>query len=295
MSTATESAPLVRRPLERERRFTALYRSLLHATPAEREARCWQELLPDLLAPLRPGDLLAGRLDRPLAGFGLEGHEFCCYGQVDALREALCRSEPTPEERAEAEAMIAFWHEHDSVRRCVAAYSPEARRLHERRALHMPQIAQCWPRLSGTYLDYGRLVTLGLPGLRQAVLDRRTQATDAEGSAVLAGWLAVIDALASACRRYADQARLLSSLPGDDADRLATQTTDGRPVEVTNRAWWYAQSQGFAATAGDVISLAGFYDGDRFEAASITNTTTGAEVTLRDETGRPMWAGRGDW
>ena len=77
-----------------------------------------------------------------------------------------------------------------------------------------------------------------------------------------------------------------------DADLLVVETADGE-VAVENRGWSYAQEQELVAQAGDEVVLTGFYENEVFEVGRIDNVTTGQTVTLRDETGRPMWAGRG--
>jgi hypothetical protein len=71
------------------------------------------------------------------------------------------------------------------------------------------------------------------------------------------------------------------------------QTGDGRCVRVENRAWWFAEEQGFWAQTGDDVTLIGFYEGDESEVGQIDNLTSGQSVLLRGDGGRPMWAGRG--
>jgi hypothetical protein len=78
-----------------------------------------------------------------------------------------------------------------------------------------------------------------------------------------------------------------------DADVLVIRIADGTQVSVENRPWWFAQEQGFSAQIGDEITLTGFYEDDAFEVGRIDDVTTGQTVLLRDEDGRPMWAGRG--
>jgi hypothetical protein len=78
-----------------------------------------------------------------------------------------------------------------------------------------------------------------------------------------------------------------------DADALIVQTADGAQVAVENRPWWFAQEQGFSAQVGDQVTLTGFYEEEAFEVGRIDDTTNGQTVLIRDETGRPMWAGRG--
>ena len=78
-----------------------------------------------------------------------------------------------------------------------------------------------------------------------------------------------------------------------DENTLVVHTTAGTQVLVENRAWWFAQEQGFSAQSGDQVTLTGFYEGADFEVGQIENATSNQIVLIRDETGRPLWAGSG--
>jgi hypothetical protein len=78
-----------------------------------------------------------------------------------------------------------------------------------------------------------------------------------------------------------------------DGDALLVQTEDDAQVAVENRAWWFAQEEGFSAEIGDEVTLLGFYEGEELEVGRIDDFTNGQSVLLRDKDGRPMWAGRG--
>jgi hypothetical protein len=78
-----------------------------------------------------------------------------------------------------------------------------------------------------------------------------------------------------------------------DADTLVVQTVSGEQVTMENRPWWFAQEQGFSAQVGDQVRLIGFYEGDRFEVGQMDYISKGQTVLVRDENGRPLWAGRG--
>jgi hypothetical protein len=78
-----------------------------------------------------------------------------------------------------------------------------------------------------------------------------------------------------------------------DETALVVQAADGATVEIVNRPWSFAVSQGFMAAAGDQVTLTGFYEGDTFEAAQISDATSGQNVSIRDDAGRPLWAGGG--
>jgi len=78
-----------------------------------------------------------------------------------------------------------------------------------------------------------------------------------------------------------------------DPDLLEVQLADRSVIEISRRAWWFSQEQGFSASIGDQVNLTGFFEGNEFETARLDNLTTGFSVAIRDENGRPLWAGKG--
>lgn len=79
-----------------------------------------------------------------------------------------------------------------------------------------------------------------------------------------------------------------------DENILVVETTAGETIEISNRGWWFAVESGFSAQLGDQLSLTGFYESeDQFEVISMQNQTNGQSVSMREETGRPLWAGGG--
>jgi hypothetical protein len=78
-----------------------------------------------------------------------------------------------------------------------------------------------------------------------------------------------------------------------DVNGLVVRTADGQEVAMANRPWWFVQDAGFVAKVGDEVELVGFYEGEEFEVGQITNATSGQIVPIREENGRPLWAGGG--
>ncbi|MGD2041014.1 MAG: hypothetical protein PVH11_09315 [Anaerolineae bacterium] len=76
-----------------------------------------------------------------------------------------------------------------------------------------------------------------------------------------------------------------------DATALTVQMTDGSILVVDGRSWSYAQEQGFRAEVGDQITLLGFDEDGEFEVGQLTNQRL--TVQIREDSGRPLWAGRG--
>ena len=89
----------------------------------------------------------------------------------------------------------------------------------------------------------------------------------------------------------------MTAVDGD----VTIQTAEGEALVGMGQS---AYREGFELAVGDEITVLGFYeDGEpslknghsdgTFNAGSVENLTTGETITLRDETGRPMWSGRG--
>jgi hypothetical protein len=74
---------------------------------------------------------------------------------------------------------------------------------------------------------------------------------------------------------------------------LTVTTMEGEIVTVERRAWAFAQAEGFSARPGDRILLTGFYAGNELEVGALENLSNGTSVQLREENGRPLWAGHG--
>lgn len=86
-----------------------------------------------------------------------------------------------------------------------------------------------------------------------------------------------------------------------DTEALVFKAASGEEIIVDGRAWHFAQEQSCSAHVGDQMALTGFYeDSDPstgaeqyFEVGRIENFSNGQTVLIRDENGRPLWAGRG--
>lgn len=77
-----------------------------------------------------------------------------------------------------------------------------------------------------------------------------------------------------------------------DDTQMTVQTGSGEIV-IADRPWSFALESGFSAHVGEQIILDGFYEDDVFEAGRLTNGDQ--VVSIREESGRPLWAGRGRW
>jgi hypothetical protein len=84
------------------------------------------------------------------------------------------------------------------------------------------------------------------------------------------------------------------TVTGVTSDAMVVQTTDGQEIIVEGRAWRFIQEQGFQVQTGDSLTLTGFYEGEELEVGKIEKGgSNGQTILVRDENGRPMWAGGG--
>jgi hypothetical protein len=60
-------------------------------------------------------------------------------------------------------------------------------------------------------------------------------------------------------------------------------------VGMGQSAYW----QDFALAVGHDVVVIGFYEDGEFKASTVENLATGASISLRDRSGRPLWSGRG--
>lgn len=74
---------------------------------------------------------------------------------------------------------------------------------------------------------------------------------------------------------------------------LFIETHSGETVHVGLGPSHYRDGQGFVLSIGDNIQVLGYWEDDEFKAIQVTNLDSGERITLRDESGRPMWAGQG--
>ncbi len=84
---------------------------------------------------------------------------------------------------------------------------------------------------------------------------------------------------------------LIGVVQNFDGVGISLTTTDGAAVWVQFGQSRYVSAQGVTFNVGDNVTVTGFYENGQFQASTVVNTTTGQTLTLRDASGRPLWAG----
>ena len=78
-----------------------------------------------------------------------------------------------------------------------------------------------------------------------------------------------------------------------DSSMILVETEDGDEIVIEGRALLFMQDSGFVTNVGNTLFITGFYEDDEYKVATIIDQTTGETIVVRDEGGRPGWAGNG--
>jgi len=211
--------------LSQEIHFTEIYKMHRSDNVALCEAACLRAQFPAILGDIRDGDLFAGRLEFGAVGFSTQeqigGTGYFCHEEV--LLEELRKKTIDLAYREKVLAMLQFWRRECTTQRVLAEF-PYALK----QALptidweNQPSVVFPIIRNAGAFMDFDKLLRLGIPGLRGEVETGRAEA--ASKGADVSYFDATLDALAlfcECCDYYASHARSLArSSPGPGADEL---------------------------------------------------------------------------
>ncbi len=248
-----------------ERSFTEIYRQHLNDDPALREAHCLRTQFKHLFDRIRPEDLFAGRIHYLPVGFGLEdaagGPVYYCFDS-----RILPDLENLPEEeRQPILDMIAFWKNEATIAgKLVQRLPPETLQATSN------HVAEMMGRLSGTLLNYEKLVQVGLPGLREEIRAGRRKNGDPP---LYTGMEMALDLLLAVIKSYAKQAYDLAGITNDEKNNrdllemaAALDAILTRPPETFREAiqltWLYSLISGTVNYGRMDVYLGGFYAAD---------------------------------
>ena len=206
--------------------FTEAYRKHSDAPPALREAMCLKAQYPAILAPLRPGDVLAGCRSGgeivyagtirwfPYPGYSAARKIAGKQGGYCFDFSAMERYGHTDEDRCAIESLTSFWAAECGAGVLFAPDSPVRKASMEGNAVDGINIGFCMA------MDFDRLVRRGIPGLRADVEARRARAVEAhDDTAFCDGLLVALEVLGDVCAWYARQARELAQGADDVGER----------------------------------------------------------------------------
>lgn len=93
----------------------------------------------------------------------------------------------------------------------------------------------------------------------------------------------------------AEWVTLQGTVESVSVDEAVIAASTGETILLDGRAWSFAQEAGFSVEAGEEVSITGFYEEGDFEIGMVEDLTSGQSIQLREQSGRPAWAGNGRW
>ena len=228
--------------LSMEIQFTDAYRQHKDDHLAIREAMCLKAQYPAICTPIQKHDLIAGRIEWGLVGFSPHngppgaGYGYYCYDEpiINAIQEGNI---PITQ-RDDVWEMLHFWKKESSRRKVEATYDDRMVQFLYRDELSpvpfnfKPMVGQPIYRMAGIYLDYQKMMRLGIPGMQTETTAYRDKAKNEGGDAELfEGMLIALDALIATCLHYQQQA-LEMALETSDQNRQAELREMARVLEV---------------------------------------------------------------
>ena len=216
---------------------------------ARREIECMKVLFPRMFRPMEPEDLIVGRSDVLPIGFGCVtsvggvGH-YCVFSKMEQLRKST--EDRTLIERLNR--LERFWDENDTR---SLFYNETLTENTIGKFVDAKYPAVITARLSGTYLDYPKLIRQGIPGLEQEIRENLERETEEEKRDLYECFLECLGILRASIAFHRDMCREEKDRASDPGRRRQLQVLEGalehiltdRPetmVEGMELAWIYS-------------------------------------------------------
>ena len=202
--------------------FTAAYRKAVatHSHPAKIEAACLRAQFPAILHPIQDEDLIAGRIQMGVVGLGIQHQTggFGFYINEDKVVAELEFKAGDAKYREDINDLLTFWKGR-STNAVVLRNIPKEIRgaVFSDNWRGMPLPASPILRMAGAYIDFDKLLRIGLPGLEAEVESFRLRAASSGGDVEL--FEAMIDVLAlvrEVCAHYEAEATALATRAGSE-------------------------------------------------------------------------------
>jgi hypothetical protein len=208
-----------REDLKQAVRFTGTYRNY-ERDHAAREAMCLRVQFPYALEPIEANDLIAGRFRRPWVRFTPHACDELAFSfDENRMLEAYEEPDASEFEKKSIIELIEFWKGENTetkVRTAYPQYMTDA--LPSDNWMGEPGVAFPLYRMCGAMPDFGKLLRLGIPGMKAEVESYLKQALREDGDVKLfEGMLLALDLLTDSCLYYAEQAEQMSLSESDVA------------------------------------------------------------------------------
>jgi pyruvate-formate lyase len=221
-----------------ELNFTEAYRRTQGQHIAVREAKCLRAQFPAIFTQIQNADRLAGRVEWGAVGFSPHnGPPDCGYAYFcNELKiiDAIENGSIPRDQRDAVMGMLHFWKTESTQSKVEAAFTEKMIPVLSRGELaalpcnFKPMIAIPLYRMAGVFLNYRKLLSLGIPGLAAEAISYRDRVKDDGGDYFLfEAMLTAVGVVTDSCLFYRDQALMLAGKTADSARSAELRTLAG--------------------------------------------------------------------
>ena len=259
--------------------FTDTYKKYKDAPTAVREAKCVEVQTRYWFQPMREDDLLAGRFLIAEVGYCSEpllGRSVSYFYDPQRIDALLHSDAYTDAQKQDIRDALEFW-KGEETRRKTRARFPEYMKQALPEDIYWEHSEVAFPlyRIVDAYMDYDKLMRLGLDGLKAEALRYQAKAEKEGGDVSLyEGMAMAVDTLSAVCLRYAEEARAAArtfgASPARREQRLkiagaleaVAHKAPSSFVEAMQLAWLYSLISGVLNYGRMDVYLGDFYAND---------------------------------
>lgn len=197
--------------LTRELHFTEVYKKYKDEHIAIREAMCLKAQFPGFLGGIKDNDLFVGRLDLPAVGITPDEWGPTSFGYYCIEHRLIAEIEdPSLDEdyRQAVKDMLEFWREENTSTKLRRAFPEKmAKELYTDDWMNQSGISFPLYRLCGGYINFDKLMQIGIPGLYDEV-ERYRQNAERDGRDVkfYEGAKIALDVFVDTCLYFSNMA-----------------------------------------------------------------------------------------
>lgn len=192
--------------------YTRVYKEAKknNSHPAQIELACLRAQFPAILHKIEETDLLAGRVQYGAVGLGIQ-HQTGGFGYfIDeaAVTKELTTAAGSKAYREGLHELLTFWRGENTGAKVMADMPPDVKEALPSDAWDtQPLPATPILRMAGTYLDYDKLIKLGIPGLKKEMENHLLRQRERNGDSVLFTCaLGELELFCDVCRFYREDA-----------------------------------------------------------------------------------------
>lgn len=211
--------------IEYLQKFTKTFQSFSEDQIELREIACLRLQFPFFLRAIEADDLFTGRILHAPLGFSPQmGSGFGYYFDQAGFNELKYDTDLSETDRQILDKIEEFWQRENTASKTRQAYPPHMQKVlpsdnwNGESGIGFPLY-----RMAGSNLDYDKLLSLGIPGLRDEIIDFKNKTDDPAALTLYDAMDMALDLLSDICLWYAEMAaHQARTVAGNDSARLDT-------------------------------------------------------------------------